>query len=119
MRNGGQSPHLAPATASRHEGSTQPNGAHPMPLFAIICTDKPGHLDRRLATRPAHKDYLAASGRVVHAGPFLRDGAMCGSLIVIEAEDRAAAEVFAAGDPFAQAGIFAETRIEEWDKVTG
>ena len=90
-----------------------------MPLFAIICTDRPGALDLRLATRPAHKAYLASSGRVVHAGPFLRDGAMCGSLIVIEAVTRAEAEAFAAADPFAQAGIFAETRIEEWDKVTG
>lgn len=90
-----------------------------MPLYALICTDRPGALDLRHATRPAHKAYLAASGRVVHAGPFLRDGAMCGSLIIITAADRAEAEAFAAADPFALAGIFADTRIEEWDKVTG
>lgn len=90
-----------------------------MPLYAIICTDRPGALETRLATRPAHKAYLAASGRVVHAGPFLRDGQMCGSLIIITAESLAEVQAFAAADPFALAGIFAETRIEEWDKVTG
>ena len=29
-----------------------------MPLYAIICKDKPGALDTRLATRPTHLDYL-------------------------------------------------------------
>ena len=90
-----------------------------MPLFAIICTDKPGALALRMEHRPAHRAYLAASGKVVHAGPFLRDGAMSGSLIVISAADRAEAQAFAAADPFARAGLFAETRIEEWDKVIG
>lgn len=90
-----------------------------MPLFAIICTDRPDSLDLRMAHRPAHRAYLGASGRVVQAGPFLRDGAMCGSLIVISADSRAEAEAFAAADPFALAGLFAETRIEEWDRVIG
>jgi uncharacterized protein YciI len=90
-----------------------------MPHFALICTDKPGSLDLRLATRPAHRAFLDAAPNVTFAGPFLRDGAMCGSLIVIEAADRAEAQAFAAADPFAQAGLFAETRIEEWQKVVG
>jgi uncharacterized protein YciI len=90
-----------------------------MPLFAIICTDRPGALPLRLEHRPAHRAYLAASGKVVHAGPFLRDGAMCGSLIVIRADSRAEAEAFAAADPFARIGLFSDTRIEEWDKVIG
>jgi len=90
-----------------------------MPHFALICTDKPDSLDLRLATRPAHRAYLDAAPNIAFAGPFLRDGRMCGSLIVIEVPDRAAAEAFAAADPFARAGLFAETRIEEWQKVVG
>jgi uncharacterized protein YciI len=90
-----------------------------MPLFALICTDKPGALDLRLAQRPAHRDYLGSTGVVVHAGPFLRDGAMTGSLVVIDVPDRAAAQAWAAGDPYALAGLFAEVRIEEWNKVIG
>jgi uncharacterized protein YciI len=39
-------------------------------------------------------------------------GEMCGSLIVIEAADLAAAQAFAAADPYAQAGLFVETKIQ-------
>ena len=89
-----------------------------MPLFALICTDRPGHLETRKANRQAHLAYLQDSGCVAQAGPFL-DGAgeMCGSLVVLDVADRAAAEAWAAGDPYARAGLFADVRIEEWRKV--
>jgi uncharacterized protein YciI len=86
-------------------------------LFAVICTDKPGHLETRLANRPEHVAYLKASG-AVQAGPFLdANGEMCGSLVVIEAEDRTAADAWAAEDPYAKAGLFQDVRIEAWNKV--
>lgn len=89
-----------------------------MPLYALICTDRPGGLDIRKANREAHLAYLQGSDCVAQAGPFL-DGAgqMCGSLVVLDLADRAAAEAWAAGDPYAKAGLFAEVRIEEWRKV--
>lgn len=90
-----------------------------MPLFALICTDKPGQMDLRKANRAAHLDYLAATGCVVHAGPFLQDDAMTGSLVVIDAPDRAGAQGWAAADPYAIAGLFEQVRIEEWKKVIG
>lgn len=90
-----------------------------MPLFALICTDHPGREDLRRATRAAHLDYLAASGVARMAGPFLNGGTMTGSLVVIEVADRASADAFAADDPYAQAGLFAQVRIEEWKKVIG
>ena len=90
-----------------------------MPLFALICTDKPGHLETRKANRDAHLAYLAATGCVSLAGPFLTEGAMSGSLVVIEAADRVAAESWAANDPYAKAGLFSAVRIEEWKKVIG
>jgi uncharacterized protein len=90
-----------------------------MPLFALICTDKPGHLETRKANRADHLDYLSATGCVVHAGPFVQDDAMTGSLVVIDAPDRAAAQAWAAADPYARAGLFAHVRIEEWKKVIG
>lgn len=89
-----------------------------MPHFALICTDKADHEPLRIATRDKHVAYLKASD-VVFAGPFLNDGAMTGSLVVIEAADRAAAQEWAAKDPYALAGLFADTRIEEWKKVIG
>lgn len=90
-----------------------------MPLFAIICTDRPGQLDLRISQRPAHLAFLRASDCVRMAGPMIRDGGMIGSLLVVEAEDRAAAESWAAEDPFAKAGLFGQVRIEEWMKVIG
>ncbi len=82
-------------------------------LFAIIATDRPGGLDLRLATRPTHLAYLTMyADRVTHAGPLLDpDNRPCGSLLIIEAEDRAAAEGFAAADPYAKAGLFSHTEV--------
>ena len=90
-----------------------------MPLFALICTDKADHEPLRKANRDAHLAYLNATGCVTFAGPFLDGGTMTGSLVVIDVADKAAAETWAAGDPYALAGLFAKVRIEEWKKVIG
>ena len=88
-------------------------------LFAIVCTDRPGSLDLRLATRVNHIAYLTTyAERIVHGGPVLdTDGRPCGSLLIIEAEDRAAAEGFAATDPYAKAGLFESTVIRPFRAV--
>ena len=90
-----------------------------MPLFALICTDKADHEPLRKATRDAHLAYLNETGVVRMAGPFLNSGTMTGSLVVIEVPDAAAAQAWAALDPYALAGLFAKVRIEEWKKVIG
>jgi len=87
-------------------------------LHALICTDKPDHLDVRTANRTAHLDHLQADPHVVQAGPFVdAAGAMRGSLIIFDAPDRAHVEAFAAADPYGKAGLFAEVRIEAWNRV--
>jgi len=85
-------------------------------LFTIACTDKPGSLELRLATRPAHLDYLRAQQTNIVLGGAMLDAAgnACGSLLVIEAADRAAAEAFAAGDPYAKAGLFESVAIRPY-----
>jgi uncharacterized protein YciI len=86
-----------------------------MALFVIICKDKPGALDTRLATRPVHLDYLNASGLVKAAGPLLSDeGNPIGSLLIVEAEDRAAVQTFLDNDPYTLAGIFESAEIQSW-----
>ena len=91
-----------------------------MPLFALTCLDKPGHLETRKANRDAHLAYIAATGCVVQAGPFLDEaGQMCGSLVILDRPDRAGAEAWAAADPYATAGLFAEVTIREWKQVVG
>ena len=88
-------------------------------LFAIICTDRPASLDTRLATRAAHIAYLTTyADRVVQGGPLLdTDGRPCGSLLLVDVADRAAAEGFAAGDPYGRAGLFESTIIRPFRTV--
>jgi hypothetical protein len=88
--------------------------------FVISCLDKPGHGSVRAANRAAHLDHLARhAGNVVMAGPTLsEDGAaMTGSVLIVEFPDRAAAEAFAATDPYAMAGLFESVNIRAWKKV--
>ena len=89
-------------------------------LIALIAKDKPGALQVRKDNRDAHLAYIADTGVVAQAGPLLdAEGEMCGSLIVLDAEDRAAAEAFAAGDPYAKAGLFSQVTITRWRPVFG
>jgi uncharacterized protein YciI len=88
-------------------------------LFAILCKDKPDHLQLRQETRPSHLAYLNefnVKGTLKFAGPFLDDdGNSNGSLVVIEAESKSAAQEIAAGDPYAKAGLFAAVEIRAWN----
>jgi uncharacterized protein YciI len=88
-------------------------------LFALICTDKPDTLDLRMATRPAHLTYLEGRmAELVHAGALLDlDGKPRGSLLIVDVADRTAAEVFAAGDPYGQAGVFESVVIRPFRAV--
>ena len=87
---------------------------------ALICIDKPGHLHVRQENRPAHLEHINTSGVVEMAGPFLSEtGEMVGSLVILNVEDLAAAQAWAANDPYAKAGLFASVDIREWKKVIG
>ena len=89
-------------------------------LFALICDDRPGGLEIRKANRAAHLAYLEDTGVVAQAGPFLDDeGAMIGSLVVLDVPDRAAAEAWADDDPYARAGVFERVSIRAWNRVIG
>jgi uncharacterized protein YciI len=90
-----------------------------MPLFAVICRDKPGRLDTRMATREAHLAWLNGAGRVQLAGPFLQDGNPCGSLLIIESDDIDAARAWAAEDPYVAADVFESVEVMPWRKVIG
>jgi hypothetical protein len=92
-----------------------------MALFVLVCIDKPDSLALRMATREAHFAYAGAAGRGVRlGGPFLdAAGEMAGSLIIIEAEDMAAAKAFNAGDPYQQAGLFESVEIRPWRNTFG
>jgi uncharacterized protein YciI len=89
-------------------------------LYAVICRDKPGHLETRKANRDAHLAYIEETGVVTQAGPFLdAAGDMCGSLVVLDLESMDAAQNWAANDPYAKAGLFENVTIQAWKKVIG
>ena len=90
-------------------------------LYALMCKDKPGSLELRMATRPPHVEFLKgleAQGVLKMAGPLLGDDEKpLGSLVVIAAADKAEAEAIAARDPYAIAGLFASVEIRAFNWV--
>jgi len=89
-------------------------------LIALIARDKPGALQTRKDNRDAHLQYIADTGVVFQAGPLLDEGGeMCGSLVILDVEDMAAAQAWAANDPYAKAGLFSGVELSAWKKVIG
>lgn len=89
--------------------------------FAVICRDKPGALQLRMDTRPAHVEHLNdlnARGILKLAGPMLDDeGKPCASLLIFETDTREEAESLAEADPYAKAGLFASVEVKPWNWV--
>jgi uncharacterized protein YciI len=85
-------------------------------LFAMIAKDRPGALDKRLAVRPEHLQYLEGLGQQLRLAGALLDaeGKPEGSLVVIEAETIEAATALFNADPFLAEEVFASTEIKPW-----
>jgi uncharacterized protein len=92
-----------------------------MALFAFVCADKPGHLNVRMETRPAHVDHLNAlneKGVLKMAGPFLDgEGKPNGSLVIVEAETIEDARAIADADPYTKAGLFQSVEVKPFNWV--
>jgi len=87
--------------------------------FVISCVDKPGQPELRQANRGDHLDYLQGyTDRILAAGPTLSDDDVPnGSVLIMDFDDRATAEAFAAGDPYNEAGVFESVSIKPWKRV--
>jgi uncharacterized protein YciI len=88
-------------------------------LFAITNIDKPDSSALRAATRETHLGYLdSIVSQLLLAGPLLNaENQPIGSLLVVEAENEAAAAAFAEADPYARAGLFASMTIRPYRLV--
>jgi uncharacterized protein len=91
-----------------------------MTHFVVFGTDAAGRQALRSELRPAHRawlrDHPGHAVRVVHGGPVLgEDGAMNGTLLVVEAGDIEAVRRFMAEDPYARGGLFAKLEIRAWN----
>ena len=89
-----------------------------MALFVISYIDKPNSLPLRMANREAHLAYAHADdkpAKVKLGGPYLDDkGDMAGSLLIVEAPDRAAAMAFTQNDPYVKAGLFSSIEVRAY-----
>ena len=96
-------------------------------LYAIICEELPGALERRLANRPAHVarlKELQAEGRLLLAGPHPAldsedpgSAGFTGSLIIAEFATREAAIAWAAEDPYCLANVFSRVTVKPFKKT--
>jgi len=96
-------------------------------LYAILCEELPGALEKRMANRPAHVERLKAlqdQGRLVLAGPHPAIDAadpgpagFSGSLIVAEFASLDAATAWASQDPYCMAGVFARVTVKPFRKA--
>jgi uncharacterized protein len=88
-------------------------------LFAVIRHDKPNCFDLRRSERPRHLLYLEdVTNCIMSGGALLNDlGQQNGSILIIDVADRAAADDFAARDPYVAAGLFESTYIGAFQPV--
>jgi len=78
-------------------------------LIAIMCIDKPNHLEKRMSVRPDHLAWLKENlpdGEYV--GPLFDDDGETfkGSLYILDFEDIAAARAWIANEPYYKADLF-------------
>ena len=86
-----------------------------MPHFVVEYFDRLGSGEARAANRDKHISYRRDLGkRLVLAGPLFEDfdgSPAKGSMVILEAADKAEATKTAHADPYAQAGAFQEIRV--------
>jgi uncharacterized protein YciI len=96
-----------------------------MPLYVIYATDQPGTLPIRLEHYIEHRAYNeeqeSAGVVTLFAGPLQTDDGetMNGSLLVVDAPDRAAVERYVANDPFSLHGVWGEVKISRFHRRKG
>jgi uncharacterized protein YciI len=94
-------------------------------FFVLHAFDKAGALDMRQANYEAHKAFLANSSAqgvsMILSGPLVADDGktMIGSLMIVEAPDRATIEAFNRADPFHAAGLWEKVNITAFVKRQG
>ena len=92
--------------------------------FAVIARDKAGQEALRSRLRPEHRAWLRAPGEhpsvVRLGGPLLGpDGAMDGTLLVVEAASKDAVQAFLAEDPYCRHQVFAQLESRQWQWSLG
>jgi uncharacterized protein YciI len=81
-------------------------------LYCLVCIDKEDSIETRMQNREEHLRYVKETNVVKFAGPFLsEEDTMIGSLIVIDVENKEAAELWSINDPYKKADLFKKIEI--------
>ena len=94
-------------------------------LFVVHATDKKDVMATRAKHYRAHRIHLDEAEQhdvdVVTAGTLLADDGEtpCGSVFVIDAQDRAAAEAFTRSDPYHLNGVWERVQIHRYARKRG
>lgn len=98
-----------------------------MMWYAIIGTDAPESLSKRLQARPAHLErlqHLKNAGRLLLAGPLPAvdsedpgSAGFTGSLVVAEFDSLESARAWAEADPYCTAGVYHSVSVKPFKKV--
>lgn len=95
--------------------------------YSLVCTDVAESLALRKVARPAHLqrlEVLRDAGRLLVAGPNPSidsedpgEAGFSGSIIIAEFDSLAAAQDWAAQDPYQAAGVYASVSVKPYKKV--
>lgn len=87
--------------------------------YLIICRDKRDSLNIRLNNRKKHLKYLESfKSRLLMAGPILsKTGDPCGSIIVLNFDDKNSVDQFINNDPYNTVNLFDEVLVHKFKKV--
>lgn len=91
-----------------------------MKHFLLLYDLADDYLDRRPAFRGLH---LELASRAQERGELVLGGALAnpadGAVLLFKGDSPAAAEAFAAGDPYVRNGLVKRWRVREWVTVVG
>ena len=96
-------------------------------LYAIISEDVEDSLGKRMSARPANLNRLQVlqdEGRLVLAGPHPAvdsdnpgEAGFTGSLVIAECDNLQDAQLWAARDPYNDAGVYTKVTVKPFKKV--
>lgn len=92
-----------------------------MPLFCFYCRDGE-HSDKlRAIHKRAQREFMDQhTDNYAVAGPLINDkGDFVGSVLIIEAEDEAAARATVNDDPYVTGGVWQSIRVDRFEPVRG
>lgn len=90
-------------------------------MYCVMCIDKPDSGALRQENRPAHLEYVVSQNYVKMGGPLVGDDGetMIGSLLLLDVDNRAAAQAFVDNDPYHKAGLFERIEVQRFKHLLG